>query len=607
MEHSNPHPGAISATELGARLRAVLARSLGIVDEHVATELASCSTWVELRRGELLFREGDPGDAWYVVAAGRLEVRRGGPEHAAQRVGEAAAGASLGEMALLDGAARTATVVATRASRLIRVARADFERIVLKSPAALLAVSRTLVGRLRGSLTRAAVPHCTHVALLNAGGPATRELAAALARALNDLGPVFRVAAEGAIEPVDLRPPRLPVEHPDWLRFAFTLEERAPADGFLLLEATPGDAAWAAFALEQADRVVIVCDADAAPRPSLDERRLLAQHGHADLALVLVYRAGMRPSGTAQWRSERGLRRHFHVREGCAGDLARLARSLAGRAIGLALGGGGARGFAHLGIARALREAGVPIDLVGGTSMGALMGALIAMDTDHHDWLDMARRLTRRAPFGDYTVPVMALLKSERLAQVQRDMFGDIEIEDLWLDYFAVAADLSTASLVIKDSGLLRHATLASSSLPGACLPVIDGGHLLADGGIVDNLPAGRVKARGGGPVIAVNVTPERDLTVRRKRFPTSWQVLWDRIQGGPRYPDVPSALRILLRSTMLSSAASTAEAAATADLFFSPPVADFDLLDLRPAEQIIEVGYRYAAELLARSPPRFC
>src|SRR5262249_16741312 len=136
---------------------------------------------------------------------------------------------------------------------------------------------------------------------------------------------------------------------------------------------------WTLRSLRQADRILLVADASREPLPGAVVRRLMESGNHAPVELVLVHQAELSPAcDTLGWRQVCGASAHHHVVAGSAANISRVARLLTGRALGLVFGGGGARGFAHLGLIRALQERGLSVDLTGGSSMGAFISALVA-------------------------------------------------------------------------------------------------------------------------------------------------------------------------------------------------------------------------------------
>jgi NTE family protein/lysophospholipid hydrolase len=268
----------------------------------------------------------------------------------------------------------------------------------------------------------------------------------------------------------------------------------------------------------------------------------------------------------------------------------------------LVLSGGGARGIAHVGVIAALAEAGIPIDYVGGTSMGAIFGAGLALGFDVPRMRDEVRELFAR-PFSlyDLTLPISSLLAGKKLDRVLRAQLGDADIEDLWLPFFCVSADLSRADLIVHDRGCLWKAVRASSSIPGMFPPVPLDGRTLVDGGLVDNLPLDVMAGRCPGPLIAVDVFPYGDPGFQQpSNRVTRWlRALRTRVRGEPASPPL---FDILVRSTLLGSKFRQEEAIGRIGqvIYLEPPVAAFGVLQWRAHQALIDAGYRYARARLA-------
>jgi lysophospholipid hydrolase len=171
----------------------------------------------------------------------------------------------------------------------------------------------------------------------------------------------------------------------------------------------------------------------------------------------------------------------------------RIARRLCGKSIGLVLGGGGARGISHLGVIRALEDAGIPVDMVGGTSIGSFMGALYARDTDTVAILKPARAFSGRMAsiwrkLFDLTYPVTSWFTGHEFNRGVWKVFSDMHIEDLWINYFCVTTNITFSRMEIHQVGYIWRYVRASMSLSGFLPPMCDNGTLLLDGGYVNNL-----------------------------------------------------------------------------------------------------------------------
>ena len=299
---------------------------------------------------------------------------------------------------------------------------------------------------------------------------------------------------------------------------------------------------------------------------------------------------------------------HHHLRDGRPGDVARLARMITGTGCGLVLGGGGARGLAHLGVIRALEEAGVPINVVGGTSMGAIMATLCALGMDHAERVRVVAGIARYGRrLVTPTLPLIALSAGRYLDRILADNLSAVPIEDLPLRFFCVSANLNRAEKVIHERGPVWPAVRASLALPGIYPPVYAGGELLIDGGALDNVPVEVMRGRvGTGSIVAVDVSPEV-VPLTAAPFETTlsgWRVLGRRLNPFAQPQALPGIADILIRSTGLSQVPHRRAALEDdrVDLLLRPPVAGFGVLDFKGGIALIEAGYRYAAEALAKS-----
>jgi NTE family protein/lysophospholipid hydrolase len=330
--------------------------------------------------------------------------------------------------------------------------------------------------------------------------------------------------------------------------------------------------------------------------------------------LVLLHPADREiPRNTRRWLDVRQVARHHHVRRGRAADVGRVARLATGRGVGLALSGGGARGSAHIGVLRALTEAGVPVDLVGGTSAGAAVGAPWAAgavlnqpwdgDPDWRFVLDGARReFLVKKPFGLFTLPVYSFLSPRRLDRIFRDHFQDLDIADMWLPFLCVASDLHTGEKVVFESGPIWKAVRASISLPGIVPPVVDGDRLLVDGGVLDNVPEGEVKAACGGPVIAVDVSSvdRIPLEYQYESMPSPFEVIRSRVSPFRKSLRIAGLLEVLVRTATVSGASRRTTVDEVADLVLRPPVSGFGLLEFEALDAMAEEAYTYTMERLS-------
>ena len=326
----------------------------------------------------------------------------------------------------------------------------------------------------------------------------------------------------------------------------------------------------------------------------------------ARVDLVVVHPPGTpSPSGTARWLTGREIGVHHHIRDGSSEDFGRLARSVLGRAVSLVLSGGGARGLAHVGVLRALEEAHIPVDFVGGASFGALIAAAVARGDDAGAIRDATQKLLvdRRRPL-DVTAPAAALTGGRRIVSVLQDGFGAARIEDLWNRFFCVSSNLSKAHVQVHTTGLLWEALRASVSIPGLFPPVNSGeGDVLVDGAVMNNLPVDVMKSLAdGGPVMAVNLRADFPLLAEdlpRHGVLSGWKVFGRRLNPLADALELPGIIDVLLRTTEVGSVLSSKTMEQRADVVFHPPVDDFGLLDFAACDRLIDAGYRHAVHVL--------
>jgi len=550
------------------------------LDPPTLSAIAAELEWLSLPGGATLFEAGEPSDAMYIVIAGCLGAYVGG--EAPRLLGRIPAGETVGEMGLVSGHNRSATVRALRDTDLVRLPRESFDRVILMHPAAMLRVAQLLVGRLESNERRAPGPAARTYTVLPQSievdvGSFASELVAALGR-------------HGRAELV------WSVRGADHTSAWFHHIESS--NDYVVYVADPSPSSWSKLCVRQADALLLVARADAAAAPwpvapgDAGKGTITAR-----AELVLLHEQSIVAGAAARWCAQYPGAAHHHVRGGT--DVERLARLLTGKAVGLVLSGGGARGFAHIGVVRALREAGVTIDLVGGTSMGAIMGAGVAAGWTIDEMVERFHRtFVATNPLSDYTLPIVSLVAGRKVSRLLRQEFGDIMIEDLPLPFYAVSANLTTGVGSVHRHGELWRWLRASVAIPGVLPPVFHRGEVHVDGGAINNMPVDVMRALHPGIVIGVDVGSDSTFSsdIQDVDLPPLWKLLgWFR-----RHKERPTILQILLRAGMVNSEAARAAGRRLTDLLLQPPLADVDLLNRRAFDRAIEAGYRHARERLA-------
>lgn len=593
------------------QLLRLLPRLFGPLEPAALLEMERQVEWVRLPRGEILFGQGDAPDGFYILVSGRLQVMVTDGPGRYRVLGQVTQGESVGEMGAYSGEPRSATLIAVRDCELVRFSQAQFDRFVQQYPAFLRHLTELLIGRLsRTAQTRSRGTLSKNLTLV----PASDDLD--LDRFAHDLRiqlETFASCLYLTSERVDTLLGRTGISQaregtPDDLRLRAWMNEQETHYQFLLLRTDPTVTPWSTRCIREADTLLQVGRGLADPSLTAVEREILRQQEANSTtwsrSLVLLHPpAVLQPSGTSQWLAVRQVQHHFHLRQ--ADDYQRLARFLADRQVGLVLSGGGARGFAHVGVIRAMEQSGIPVDRIGGVSMGAVLAALYATYDDFSQQIPFLKRQLKGV-MNDYTLPLISLARGRRLNRRLQQIFGNLQLEDLWRPCFLVSSNLTRGRVVVHRTGPVWRAVRASSSLPGIVPPVIDQGDLLYDGCLLNNLPMDVMREEvGEGAVIAVDVVPPVDLEVIPTPLdaPSGWQILWSWLNPFAKKIVLPDIFSIVQRAGQIGCVQARQQMIdqKLADLYLRPPVGHFEIMDFNAVDETAEIGFEFAQPKLSQ------
>jgi NTE family protein/lysophospholipid hydrolase len=500
---------------------------------------------------------------------------------------------------------------AIRDSILLRITKPNFVRLLMKHEELINWHSRRIVNtyrRLLGFTPQTCSPLHFSVSPLT-DDPGIQESQAALLEALSRFGQgtllqrkhLDKILGEGASR-----------SESDFMhqKLMTWIQEQEAMNRFVLYGADSTDTAWTKWCLRQADCVLLAARAESKP----DLQRLNAMFANRlvgdvpiQLELLLIHDADTElPSNTRAWMEIQGVNRHHHVRRNNDADFQRVARRLTNRGVGVVLGGGGARGIAHVGVLQAIEEANIPVDYIGGTSMGSLFAAAYARGWSPAQIMAKVEEVfSKPRALIDMTLPYVSLLGGGKLDRVLKWLFGDIEIEDLWLNYFCISSNLIQAEMMVHQRGSLWKSVRASVSLPGIFPPVPMEDQVLVDGGVVNNLPMDIMSDWcKGGPVIAVDASGGGSCTINLEDRTelSGWRMLGSQLKTLGKPSQVPNLFQLLTAATMLSSKHYLQQLLALkkTDLYLTPPLQDHQLLDFNAYRELYDIGYRYAKERLA-------
>lgn len=537
------------------------------------------ASWFALTGGEILFAEGTPADTLYLLRSGRLGVfrRDAHQDRPPEFVGVIRPGEPAGEMAMMAGTEHTADVVALRDCEVLALPRDAFFEAARKEPDLMVELSRLMIKRARDRRSGGGEPSV--FGFVSARSRPIRAFVERIAAAIQADGFTCQVIDHSAL-----------TSAADW----FSRVE--DTHDYVLYVAELDEPAWAALCARQVDRVFVVGNGLLAPpnRPMPHSGVLDAQR-RTDLILMRDPRM-KRPANTAAWIDAIQPGRWFQAVEGAADDAERMARVLTGSAVGVVFSGGGARAYAHIGALRALHEARVPIDFVGGASMGAVIAAGPALGwTQEELEARIHRAFVVKNPLSDITFPMLAMTRAGKVDQLLIDAYGDMDLADTVRPFFAVSTNLTSGKIEVHRRGMMRKAMRASIAIPGLLPPIVIDGQVLVDGAVLNNLPTAVMRQMNGGPIIGVDMSQARGVDPQVILHPPS---VWRFLATGA-WRRGPPIVSILMRSATLTTDAELEVSRGATDVLVQPKPEGTEIRDWKSYEPTVLVGYHATREAL--------
>ncbi len=623
--------------------------------------------WIHVNAGQILYRQGEDSDAIYIVLSGRLRLITE-TDSKLHVNGEYGQGESVGELEVLTEWTRPGTLHAIRDTELVKFPKTLFNSLALQHPGVTMQVSRIIASRMRALVEKPmdrnfAISGSQSVNLrtvgilpVTAGSPVV-EFSKHLSTSLMQIGISVSVLTQSSILNHLGRHAFNRMGKLKLAEFFADLEEKY--DMVLYVADSSVNTTWTQSCVTQADCVLLVGVAEGDTAIGEYERYVVGTKTTARKELVLLHRERYCPPGlTRQWLKNRiWVHGHHHLqmpltssqrpahtpqkrftnlknrvqtlqseiskmttrRLGRSGpiyspshrhknDFTRLARRLCGKSIGLVLGGGGSRGIAQIGFIRAMEEEGIPIDMVGGTSIGAFNGGLYARDADLVPLYGRAKKFAGRMAslwrmVIDLTYPTTSYVTGHDFNRGIWKTFGESQIEDFWLYFYTNTSNISESKIEIHTSGYAWRYVRASMTLAGLLPPMCDEGHMLVDGGYMDNLTVSHMKSLGADVIFAVDVGSVDDNAPMTYGDTLSgfWVVL-NRWNPFSKHPNVPTLAEIQARLAYVGSVDALEKAKSTPGCFYArPPVDAYGTLDFGKFDEIYDVGYTFGKDYLAK------
>ncbi|XP_030062468.1 patatin-like phospholipase domain-containing protein 7 [Microcaecilia unicolor] len=605
--------------------------------------------WMALEAGRAVYRQGDKSDCTYIVLNGRLRSVIRLDDGKKQLTGEYGRGDLIGVVEALTHQPRATTVHAVRDSELAKLPEGALTSIKRRYPQVVTRLIHLLGEKILGNLQQVNGPltghgigfHTTH-SKWDAGNPASNLSTVAilpvsedvplmaftleLKHALSAVGPTLLLTSDN----IKQRLGSAALDSLHEYRLSNWLGQQEDNHRIVLYQSDSTLTPWTQRCIRQADCILIVGLGDQEPTVGELEKMLENTAVRAQKQLVLLHKEdGPPPSRTVEWLNMRSwCSAHLHIccphrvfskrslpkliemyERVCQKqldrhcDFSRLARVLTGNAIALVLGGGGARGCSQVGIIKAVKESGIPIDMIGGTSIGAFMGALYAEERSYNrmrikarEWaMSMTSVLNKVL---DLTYPITSMFSGAGFNKSIRCIFQDKQIEDLWIPYFTITTDITASAMRVHTDGSLWSYVRASMSLSGYMPPLCDpkDGHLLMDGGYINNLPADVARSMGAKVVLAIDVGSRDEMDLYNYGDALSgWWLLWNRWNP---FVEKVKVLNMAEIQTRLAYVCCVRQLEMVKNNeyceYIRPPIDRYGTLEFGKFDEISEVGYQH-------------
>uniref|UniRef100_A0A3B1JXB1 lysophospholipase n=1 Tax=Astyanax mexicanus TaxID=7994 RepID=A0A3B1JXB1_ASTMX len=541
--------------------------------------------WMAVEAGRAVYRQGDKSDCTFIVLSGRLRSVILKEDGKKELTGEYGRGDLIGVVEALTHQNRATTVHAVRDSELAKLPEGALSSIKRKFPQVVTRLihllGQKILQQVNGPLTARSLALHTPGSKWDAGNPASNLSTVAvlpvseevpltaftleLQHALIAIGPTLLLNSD--IIKQRLGSAALDSVHE--YRLSSWLGQQEDIHRIVLYQTDSTLTPWTQRCIRQADCIIIVGLGE--QDPAVGEREM-------------YQRVFQKPAD-----------RHS--------DFSRLARVLTGNAIALVLGGGGARGCSQVGILRALTESGIPVDLVGGTSIGSMMAALYAEDRSYSRMRIRAREwaMEMTSVFKkilDLTYPITSMFSGAAFNSGINGVFQNKQIEDLWIPYFNITTDITASTMRVHTDGSLWRYVRASMSLSGYLPPLCDpkDGHLIMDGGYINNLPADVARSMGAKVVIAIDVGSQDETNLTNYGDALSgWWLLWKRLNPLAEKVKVLNMAEIQTRLAYVCCVRQL-ESVKNSDYceYIRPPINRYRTLEFGKFDEIAEVGYQH-------------
>jgi NTE family protein len=559
---------------------------------------------VRLKEAQVLFYQGDSSDYLYLLVTGKLAASLATSDGKSKIVGYLHPSDTVGELGALSGDTRSLTLKAAEDCFLLRLPNYTFQKLCRQYPSVLFETLHPVISRSQQIISLLSTGEKKkHIAII----PASENVESMLTfeKKLKDVIGHFKKVAFLSESEIQSDKRKTPTN------YEALISETENSNAITIYILKPYETPLSKACWNRLSKIFVVADGDSTPH--FDEFLLAKLHDSRQLVelrreLVLVYKENNQPVHTQAWLNKADFFIHHHIRINNAFDYQRLFRFIRGKAFGLVLSGGGAKGWAHMGAMKALLESDIPIDAIGGVSAGGLVGSLYTLTQDYNLTYKYFETLINSShnivSFRNLCWPAISMFSCEKFTLELKKIFGDVLIENMLLPFFCVSCNLGTYKEVTHRCGLLWEKSRASASVPGIVPPMVINGELHIDGGIVNNLPTNTMRDILGpeGKIIAVELMSEVTDT-KQYNFPptlTLKQAFLSEMRLGYKNYKFPPFLETFIKSLLVGSSARQKENGTIADVLIAPDTRPYSMIRLNKKsdqDALIELGYTATLE----------
>jgi len=566
------------------------------LDKEALCKILEAGEKQQVEAGDYLFKQGDLENSLYVVLSGRLRAVMQ-DKTGTNILGDIGEGEPTGEFALFTNEPRMASVLAIRKTIVLKINKQEYLNLVAQNPAFAGLLTSFLIKRLRRNILEQHMSSTPkNIALINLQpahelSPWTDDIE----KTLEESGFPIQVFDH------DSQP-----EH-SYNNIFDTLEQQ---EGLNILVCSEAQPEWSRQCLLCADLVIVATEFLAnANLYQIEKIQNLYAQGILNKKIYIVFlheNETLLPEQTSRWLEQRRVNLHIHVRKNHLGDIGRFCRIISNQAVGVVLGGGGAKGYAHVGAIRALQEVGVSIDFLGGTSAGALYG----IGMSHSDFEPQKvnalceASAKRKLTSNDFSWPIVSIMSGKKTAGFMKEMFGESELEDIWVNSYCVSTNFSSSGIKVHDRGLVSKMVRASIAIPGVFPPVVIDRQLHVDSGVVDNLPIEPMYRYPVRHIIAISLSSLESKEVDYAETPSAAMLIWSKLTGKRKYK-IPGISSLIINSLTLNSRQKQETTKAKVSLYFEMDLRGVGLLDDKKWSQTIQKGYEQMKEFLGNLPDK--